>query len=290
MNQIKVKKEPIFIIIPVYNRKNITLKCIGILKENGDLDKYHVIVVDDGSTDGTSEALNSLYPDIIILRGNGNLWWTGSIRMGMEYAYKHNANFIILLNDDCYPQRNTIYKLLIKAKLNCFSIIGVQCLDPDTYKPNYGGIITKNNRIEFTNEFENLSSEIECDGLNGNLLCIPSNVIDVIGYPDSVNFPHHFGDFIYTNLAKKNNYKLILCKDISALCSYESKGIESFKRQALLIKLFQSFFHPNSQFYWKTEIKAYIQLFGLKGVYFYFYKRFILSTIKLVIYLIRLPT
>jgi glycosyltransferase involved in cell wall biosynthesis len=58
-NRKLMTKEPIHIIIPVHNRKAITLKCLETLQNNGDLDKYHVIVVDDGSTDGTSLAIQS---------------------------------------------------------------------------------------------------------------------------------------------------------------------------------------------------------------------------------------
>ncbi|MBE9196304.1 glycosyltransferase [Synechocystis sp. LEGE 06083] len=44
----------IFIIIPVHNRKQTPLKCLDILKKNDDLDKYHVVVVNDGSSNSTS--------------------------------------------------------------------------------------------------------------------------------------------------------------------------------------------------------------------------------------------
>jgi|YNPMSStandDraft_2_1061718.scaffolds.fasta_scaffold131259_1 GT2 family glycosyltransferase len=40
-----------FIIIPVHNRKSITLKCLDNLEKNGDLARFRVVVVDDGSTD-----------------------------------------------------------------------------------------------------------------------------------------------------------------------------------------------------------------------------------------------
>ncbi|MFP3345185.1 glycosyltransferase, partial [Halomonas sp. SIMBA_159] len=85
-------------IIPVHNRKNITLKCLETLKQCGDLDRYYTIVVDDGSTDGTSEAITNLYPEVTILTGDGNLWWTGAIRKGMEYAYERGAEYFIWLN------------------------------------------------------------------------------------------------------------------------------------------------------------------------------------------------
>ena len=54
---IGMDKENVYIIIPVHNRKAITLQCLNTLKNNGDLGQYHVVVVDDGSTDGTAEAI-----------------------------------------------------------------------------------------------------------------------------------------------------------------------------------------------------------------------------------------
>ena len=65
-------KEPVYIIIPVHNRKQITLKCLENLDKSGDLQQYHVVVVDDGSTDGTTEAINNLFPDVKVLPGDGN--------------------------------------------------------------------------------------------------------------------------------------------------------------------------------------------------------------------------
>jgi len=38
-----------------------------------------VIVVDDGSSDRTAEEAAKNYPKVIILQGDGNLWWTGAI-------------------------------------------------------------------------------------------------------------------------------------------------------------------------------------------------------------------
>ena len=45
-----MNNKSIYIIIPVHNRKTLTLDCLENLKTNGDLQKYHVIVVDDGSS------------------------------------------------------------------------------------------------------------------------------------------------------------------------------------------------------------------------------------------------
>jgi GT2 family glycosyltransferase len=74
-----MSNKSIYIIIPVHNRKALTLACLENLRTNGDLQKYQVIVVDDGSSDRTAEEVAENYPEVNILKGNGNLWWTGAI-------------------------------------------------------------------------------------------------------------------------------------------------------------------------------------------------------------------
>ena len=69
-------KQLIYIIIPVHNRKALTLACLENLKTNGDLQKYQVIVVDDGSSDRTATEVKENYPEVIVLQGDGNrLFW-----------------------------------------------------------------------------------------------------------------------------------------------------------------------------------------------------------------------
>src|SRR5688572_16741369 len=92
-------KQPVYLIIPAYNRRAVTLSCLAALSEAGDLARNHVVVVDDGSTDGTSEAIRSQYPDVHVLPGSGELWWTGAIVLGMRYALAEGAQQIVWLKD-----------------------------------------------------------------------------------------------------------------------------------------------------------------------------------------------
>ncbi|BFM39493.1 glycosyltransferase family 2 protein [Synechocystis sp. LKSZ1] len=266
-------KKNTYIIIPVHNRKLVTTNCLNNLKRNGDLDIYQVIIIDDGSTDGTSEFIKSEYPKVILLQGDGNLWWTGAIRMGMEYAYEQSANYFIWLNDDCYPQKGTIDKLLFFCHQDPDLIIGSQCIDSSTLEPSYAGISTK--RKYFKAIHCQSKSIIECDALNGNLVCFSRNLIDKIGYPDNKIFPHHLGDFVYTNNALKNGFKLYIHGGAISFCSQNPQNASWLYSKKSFKQYWHDFFLQTSPSYWKIQVSAYESVFGKIGFLYYFYHGFI---------------
>ncbi|MGK7874694.1 MAG: glycosyltransferase family 2 protein [Xenococcaceae cyanobacterium] len=264
-------QEPVYIIIPVHNRKNITLKCLENLNQQGSLQRYHVVVVDDGSTDGTTEAIYSLYPEVTVLAGDGNLWWTGAIKKGMKYAISQEAEYLIWLNDDCYPKKGAIEKLLNVCKNNPLVIAGCQSLEPDTCHPSYGGIVCQNNHILPVYASDN--SDFECDGLNGNLVCIPKKVIEVIGYPNDKLFPQYHGDTTYTHLAKKRGYKLLICNESVAFCKNDHPHVSWVTPDRPLLEFWREYFRIKSAFYWKAEFAYYREMLGIPGIWIYFYER-----------------
>lgn len=202
-------KESVYIIIPVHNRKNITLICLDNLSKNGDLERYHAIVVDDGSTDGTTEAIRDLYPEVIVLLGDGNLWWTGAIKKGMEYAFENKAEFIIWLNDDCQFSEAALTNL-VNCSQNCqVAIAGCQGFELN--QPTqlaFGGKIKTWKGYRFINAPS--GAIVACDLLSGNLVCIPRAVITQIGYPNTDITPHYGGDSLYLIRAKQAGFKLLV--------------------------------------------------------------------------------
>ncbi|HIJ83785.1 MAG TPA: glycosyltransferase family 2 protein, partial [Magnetococcales bacterium] len=76
------------ILIPIHNGLSYTQKTLSWLEQSLKLAKSHpniiaeVIVIDDGSTDGSGEFIRKQHPHIHLLEGPGNLWWSGAINMG----------------------------------------------------------------------------------------------------------------------------------------------------------------------------------------------------------------
>ena len=88
-------------VIPVHNRRELTVACLDRLSATRSiLPGLRATVVDDGSQDGTADAIRQAHPWVRILQGNGNLWWSGAMNLGVEAALAGGAEVILSLNDD----------------------------------------------------------------------------------------------------------------------------------------------------------------------------------------------
>ena len=90
----------LFAIIPVHNRIGYTRICLNSLGGGGDT--LDITVIDDGSSDGTAEMLALDYPRVHVVRGDGNLWWTGAINAGLRSILPRAeaSDAVLLLNND----------------------------------------------------------------------------------------------------------------------------------------------------------------------------------------------
>ena len=76
------------------------------IKNSKKEDQIKIIVIDDGSTDGSTKWIKKNYSDIIILKGRGELWWSGAVNLGIKHALNNlKKEYILLWNIDTKPER-----------------------------------------------------------------------------------------------------------------------------------------------------------------------------------------
>lgn len=260
-----VLREPVYIIIPVHNRKVTTLDCLRRLCQNGDLACYHVVVVDDGSTDGTADAIQALYPDVTILKGDGNLWWTGAIALGMQHAYAQGAEFLMWLNDDTLPTVGAIQQLLQACRDDPKKIASAQCYAAaDLQTMTYSG--KRKTGIRHTLVPCAIDQTIQCDTLPGNLVCIPRSVVDHIGLPPPARVPHYHGDSVYTWRAKQAGYTLEVLGSAIALCAQNPGDPSWLLSNIPITHRWQSFLSPKSTYYIPGYWQFCLEVWGLIGI------------------------
>ncbi|HET9486883.1 MAG TPA: glycosyltransferase family 2 protein [Chryseosolibacter sp.] len=217
----------VHIVIPVYNRKEFTRACLLSLK-NQTLQNHQIIIVDDGSTDGTSEMIAEEFPGVTTLSGTGNLYWTAAINMGIRYALATGAEYVMTLNNDTVATPEFMEKMIFWSQKKPESLLGALDIDATSKKPYYGGEII--HPIWNTSRF--LLDEIPEEkrtGLHsvslfpGRGLLIPRKVFDTIGLFDEKKLPHYMSDYDFTTLAKHRGFE-IYCNYDAKLLTYPDEG------------------------------------------------------------------
>lgn len=205
----------IAVILTCHNRKDKTLQCLTALFNcaRPDSIQLKVFLVDDGSTDGTSEAVADRFPDVIVVKGDGSLFWNQGMIVAWKKAVEFGEfDFFLWLNDDTILDQDALKVLLetdeIVRKQNELRLITAACRTSETSTDfSYGGR-TDSGKVIPNGDVQ------ECKYVNGNLVLIPKVLFEKIGFLSEV-YTHGIGD---------NDYGL-RCIEIGGKCFTTPKYI-----------------------------------------------------------------
>jgi GT2 family glycosyltransferase len=220
-------KVSIATIITCHNRKEKTLTCLKNLNNQDGIDDVNLIVylVDDGSSDGTGDAVKQKFPQVNILEGNGTLYWNGGMRLAFSEAMKNDYDYYLWLNDDTFLYSDAV-KLLLETSKNMKQKIGGDVIatgtikDIETGEVFYGGRNQKSKLqpLKFI-LLENSIESQQCDTFNGNVVLIPRNVTKEIRNISSEFSKQHGGDFDYGLRAKYAGFESWVAPGFIGRCS-----------------------------------------------------------------------
>ncbi|MGY6648825.1 glycosyltransferase family 2 protein [Wenyingzhuangia sp. IMCC45574] len=205
------------VLLTVFNRKEKTLACLQNLftQELTKDTRFTVYLVDDGSTDGTSETVKATFSSVKIIKGTGDLFWNRGMYLAWQTALNDTMghDFYLWLNDDTILSKNALKILLNCANVtnNQAIIIGTTSALEDSTKVTYGGRDCKETLIMPSEEMK------PCDCFNGNIVLIPNSVYQKVGTNDPC-FHHALGDFDYGLRAKKNGLAMYVAPGILGRC------------------------------------------------------------------------
>ena len=234
----------IYIIIPVYNRLNCTKRIINCLREQKIEEEIEIIVINDGSNDGTNDWLKK-QKDIKKLYGNGKLLWGGAIELGLKYVFKNNLenDWILLINNDVLIEKNYVQNLLNLAKKYYPAVLGsIVRSANENNKIISAGI--KINPLTFSvndianNKNFNISNNevISVDVLSGRGTLYPAKSLKKI-FPLKIFFyPHYFADYIFSLKVKHHKYKLLISCKTSVLSAEDFLEKQKNRKKLNLLK------------------------------------------------------
>jgi len=222
-----LKNPRLAIICPIYNAKKYIPDFLESFKKQT-FSNFKLFIIDDGSVDGSSALIKEIFPNVVIIQGDGNYWWTKSINKGIKDALVFNPNYFLLINVDLIVEENYL-ETLLKYIPNDNTIIGSAQYDINNRKLiSLGG-----NRNWLTaKDIQNIDIYPNSDKILlpvshfcGRGLLIPAVLIRTLGLFDEKRFPHYAADDVYTFVAAKKGVKVVCNKLAKIYSDQENTGI-----------------------------------------------------------------
>jgi GT2 family glycosyltransferase len=271
----------IAIVYPVFNGLEFTKNSLNSLYSVHQIDQldaeFHVVIVDDGSTDGTFDWIKKNYPQVNLLKGNGNLWWSGGINLAINHAIKElNCDYILWWNNDIIAGENYFMNLIYHLKIkNPQIILGSKIFHAQNRETiwSMGGLFdakTGSKSLIGTAQQDSVDyvKPVECEWLPGMGTVTHKSVYDKVGMLDEKRFPQYHGDSDFTYRSKKAGFTILVFPDLKIYNDTRHSGL---RHNGNLKQLYQSLFTIRSNynikkdflFYRKhaTSLKAYKVLF-----------------------------
>jgi GT2 family glycosyltransferase len=251
--------QEIYVVIPVHNRAESTLKCLGALSRQTHSARKS-IVVDDGSTDGTAELVKANFPHTVLLRGDGSLWWTGATNLGLQFALEHagSHDFILLLNNDITLQPDFLEAIIQSGMRHQGTLVGSVALsDGDKSTIVDGGIKINWKSAKYTalaageNYQTVLKRGMKVEAVNvlsGRGTLVPVEVFRKIGLCDQRRLPHYGADYEFSVRARRAGFHLLVDYRCIVLVDVKSTGMRNERGAIRWSGLGQSYFNRRSPY------------------------------------------
>lgn len=184
-----------------FNGLKDTCECIDSLLKSTIIPD--IIVVDNASVNNEGEIIRQRYPSVQVIISEINLGFTGGNNIGIRYALKNHADFILLLNNDTIVDRLMIDKL-IKAS-NCKMVCAPAMYyytRPDVLWYGGGKIDKKTGNVK--HYVEKREREIICNFATGCCMLVSSKVFEYVGVLDEKYFMYCEDMEFCIRLSKKN--------------------------------------------------------------------------------------
>ena len=204
------------IVIPVFNRIEYTVQCLRSLRKI-EYPNFKIIVVNDGSTDGTPEVIAKHFPEVTVLHGDGTLWWAGGTNLGIRHALDIGCKYVLFLNNDDEVDKYLLYNLVNCAKEHSESLIAckIKCFEkPDTLIYAGGDVDwARNGLITFgAGEIDQGGYDLVTDTkwVPGAGTFTPDEAFKRVGLLDQRLFPHYAADIDFTLRCHAAGFKILL--------------------------------------------------------------------------------
>ena len=212
----------VYAILPVFNRVEMTKRMLECLHLQILGEPLRLVVVDDGSTDGTAAFLASV-DDLTVLRGDGSLWWGGAVDLAMRHvlATGQPNDWALLINNDTTINPDFVQALVDVARRYPRSVVGSVVRHHIDQRLLSVGPVIDSQRLTVHDVDElhqiQLGEGRVCavDALSGRGVLIPIAGLLKAGSMRPRALPHYLADYELSLRLKARGWTLLVALDVS---------------------------------------------------------------------------
>jgi GT2 family glycosyltransferase len=194
----------LYVLLPVHNRRPVTEKFIASLKQQTDA-RFHLVLIDDGCTDGTAEMARAAGLPLTVLTGSGDWWWAGSLQQAYAWLQARTIEgneVVLIMNDDTQFEPDFLAAgraalaaaphALLRAQQQAGEAVDV-------------GVKALWNKLQFIPTRD--PAEVDCFGTRGLFLRL-ADFIALGGFHPTL-LPHYGSDYEFTMRARRRGFRLL---------------------------------------------------------------------------------
>jgi len=206
-------KSTVSIIIPNYNGINFINECLDSLEKQDSF--FEVIIVDNGSNDGSVDFIRENYPEYNLIENQENLGFSKAVNQGLKLVA---TDYVFILNNDVVLERDCINNLLncIKSDDNIFAVASKMIQYDNKCKLDDAGdeytLLGWTRKVGDGKSINLYNDKRETFSACAGAAIYRRNVFDSIGFFDE-NFFAYMEDVDISYRAKIHGYKCIYCPD-----------------------------------------------------------------------------
>ena len=231
-----MEKIQISIIIPNFNGEKFLKECLNSIKKQN-FSHYEVIIVDNGSNDGSVEYIKDNYDEFTLIQNQKNLGFATAVNQGIKSS---NAEYVFLLNNDTELEVECVSKLLncIDKDENIFSVSSKMIQNQDRNLIDDAGdeytLLGYTKKVGNNRSTELYQSKREIFSACAGAALYRRNIFDIIGYFDE-NFFAYMEDVDISYRARIYGFKCVYCPE--AVVYHDVSATSGSKYNAFKIRL-----------------------------------------------------
>lgn len=216
-------------LLTCFNRREKTLACLHALAASTGLSsvEIHAVMVDDGSSDGTAQAVRDTFPWVQVIEADGALFWCRGMHRAFDTALSTGFDHYLWLNDDTMLRPDALSRLLaseaaLRRGQGAPVILVGSTVDAESGVVTYGGERrpSKWKPLRVT-RVQPTELAQRCDSMTGNIVLVSSEAAGRVGNLDPI-FEHSMGDTDYALRAVRLGVQVWVDAGVHGTCSDNS--------------------------------------------------------------------